>query len=89
MGQYILAKLPGTIADNIRYAWSEAIASVDLLTEAQIQEGLDLVLQHRTAILIAHRLSTVRHAGRIIVVDRGKIVEEGNTYTLTCNLKSH
>jgi ATP-binding cassette, subfamily B, bacterial len=56
----------------------EATASVDPLTEAQIQEGLDLVLQHRTAILIAHRLSTVRHADRIIVLDRGRIVEEGN-----------
>jgi ABC-type multidrug transport system fused ATPase/permease subunit len=56
----------------------EATASVDPLTEAQIQEGLDLILQHRTAILIAHRLSTIRHADRIIVLDRGKIVEEGN-----------
>ena len=60
----------------------EATASVDPLTEAQIQEGLDLVLQRRTAILIAHRLSTIRHADRIIVLDRGKIVEEGNHNTL-------
>ena len=56
----------------------EATASVDPLTEAQIQEGLDLVLQNRTAILSAHRLSTIRHADRIIVLDRGRIVEEGN-----------
>jgi|SRR5579871_133222 len=56
----------------------EATASVDPLTEAQIQEGLDLVLERRTAILIAHRLSTIRHADRILVLDRGKIVEEGN-----------
>src|SRR5437764_4751670 len=56
----------------------EATASVDPLTEAQIQEGLDLVLQDRTAILIAHRLSTIRHADRIIVLDRGSIVEEGS-----------
>lgn len=56
----------------------EATASVDPLTEAQIQEGLDLVLEQRSAILIAHRLSTIRHADRIIVLDRGKIVEEGN-----------
>ncbi|HVB76099.1 MAG TPA: ABC transporter ATP-binding protein [Ktedonobacteraceae bacterium] len=56
----------------------EATASIDPLTEAQIQEGLDLILQQRTAILIAHRLSTIRRADRIIVLDLGKIVEEGN-----------
>ncbi|WIG58970.1 MAG: Heterodimeric efflux ABC transporter, permease/ATP-binding subunit 2 [Ktedonobacterales bacterium] len=56
----------------------EATASVDPLTEAQIQEGLDLALSNRTAILIAHRLSTIRHADRIIVLDHGHIVEEGS-----------
>ena len=56
----------------------EATASVDPLTEAQIQEGLDIVLKDRTAIIIAHRLSTIRYADRIIVLSRGRIVEEGN-----------
>lgn len=60
----------------------EATASVDPLTEAQIQEGLDLVLEGRTAIVIAHRLSTIRHADRIIVLRRGRIVEEGSHDTL-------
>ncbi|MEZ4507121.1 MAG: ABC transporter ATP-binding protein [Thermomicrobiales bacterium] len=56
----------------------EATASVDPLTEAQIQEGLDTVLDARTSIAIAHRLVTVRHADRIIVLDHGRIVEEGS-----------
>ncbi len=55
----------------------EATASIDPLTEAQIQEGLGLVLTGRTAIIIAHRLSTVQRADRIIVLQAGRIVEEG------------
>jgi ABC-type multidrug transport system fused ATPase/permease subunit len=60
----------------------EATASVDPLTETLIQEGLDTVMQQRTSIVIAHRLSTVRHADRIIVLRRGEIIEEGSHDTL-------
>jgi ABC-type multidrug transport system fused ATPase/permease subunit len=60
----------------------EATASVDPLTEAQIQEGLDLVLARRTAIVIAHRLSTIKHADHIVVLREGQIVEEGTHETL-------
>jgi len=60
----------------------EATASVDPLTEAQIQEGLDVVLAKRTAIVIAHRLSTIRNADRIIVLRQGEIVEEGDHASL-------
>jgi ABC-type multidrug transport system fused ATPase/permease subunit len=56
----------------------EATASIDPLTETLIQEGLDIVLEHRTSIVIAHRLSTVRHADRIIVLRQGQIIEQGN-----------
>ena len=56
----------------------EATASVDPLTEEQIQEGLDEALADRTALVIAHRLSTVKRADRILVLDHGRIVEEGS-----------
>ncbi len=55
----------------------EATASVDPLTETQIQEGLQQVLADRTAIVIAHRLSTIQAADRIIVMREGQILEEG------------
>ncbi len=56
----------------------EATASVDPLTEAQIQEGLDEVLKGRTAIVIAHRLSTIRSADRILVLREGEVIESGS-----------
>jgi ABC-type multidrug transport system fused ATPase/permease subunit len=50
---------------------------VDTMTEALIQEALQRLLSGRTAIVIAHRLSTVRNADRIYVIDEGRIVEQG------------
>ena len=55
----------------------EATASVDNATERLIQEALDRLLQKRTSFVIAHRLSTVRHADQILVLDRGRIIERG------------
>ena len=55
----------------------EATASVDTETERQIQEALDRLMQQRTSFVIAHRLSTVRHADRIYVLEHGEIVESG------------
>jgi ABC-type multidrug transport system fused ATPase/permease subunit len=55
----------------------EATSSVDTLTEGLIQGALEHLLSGRTAIVIAHRLSTVRNADRIYVVDDGQIVEQG------------
>ena len=55
----------------------EATAAVDNETEASIQRSIDLITSTRTTLVIAHRLSTVRHADRIIVMDRGAIVECG------------
>lgn len=56
----------------------EATASIDSFTEAQIQEALDLILSQSSSILIAHRLSTVQSADRIIVLREGGIIEQGN-----------
>ena len=56
----------------------EATASIDPITEAQVQAALATVLSGRTSIIIAHRLSTVRAADRIIVLRNGQIIEEGN-----------
>ena len=56
----------------------EATASIDPFTEWQIQQALNLILKKTTSILIAHRLSTVKAADRILVLDKGRIIEEGN-----------
>ncbi len=56
----------------------EATASIDPFTETQIQTALDLILAETTSILIAHRLSTVKSADRILVMQQGEIIEEGN-----------
>ncbi|MFQ5821033.1 MAG: ABC transporter ATP-binding protein, partial [Candidatus Heimdallarchaeota archaeon] len=56
----------------------EATASVDPFTETRIQDALERTMTNRTSIIIAHRLWTVRHVDRIIVLDHGRIIEEGN-----------
>jgi ABC-type multidrug transport system fused ATPase/permease subunit len=55
----------------------EATANIDTVTEVTIQEALKRLLQGRTAIVIAHRLSTVRNANWIYVLDQGQIAEQG------------
>jgi ABC-type multidrug transport system fused ATPase/permease subunit len=60
----------------------EATASVDNTTERLIQEALQHLLAGRTSFVIAHRLSTVRHADKILVMERGRIVERGTHVTL-------
>ncbi|MBQ6514033.1 MAG: ABC transporter ATP-binding protein [Clostridia bacterium] len=65
------------LADPRILVLDEATASVDTLTEQRIQFAIDTVIQGRTSLVIAHRLSTVRNADLILVVKDGKIVEQG------------
>ena len=65
------------LADPLVLIFDEATSSVDLPSERRIQEALELVLQDRTAFIIAHRLSTVEIADRVVVIDGGRLVEDG------------
>lgn len=90
MGQRQLVALSRVLLqDPAIIILDEATASVDSLTEALIQEGLDTVLAGRTALVIAHRLSTVRHADRIIVLRKGQIIEEGSHDALMAHKGSY
>ena len=66
----------------------EATSALDSVTEKKIQASLDYLMQGKTVIVIAHRLSTVLHMDRIIVFDKGKIVEEG-THTQLLQKNTH
>jgi ATP-binding cassette subfamily B protein len=79
MGQRQLVALMRVLVQQPTiFVLDEATASIDPFTEWQIQRALDLILQQSTSILIAHRLSTVKSADRIIVMENGAIIEEGN-----------
>lgn len=79
MGQRQLVSLMRVLLEKPSiFILDEATASIDPFTETQIQEALDLILAKSTSILIAHRLSTVRNADRIIVLREGSIIEEGS-----------
>ncbi len=55
----------------------EATSALDVTTEAAVQKALDKAMEGRTTLIIAHRLSTVRRADRILVLQKGRIVEQG------------
>ncbi len=83
MGQRQLVALMRVLVHSPAiFILDEATASIDPFTEAQIQEATQLILALSTSILIAHRLSTVRKADRIIVLEDGRIIEEGDHDTL-------
>lgn len=78
-GQKQLVSFARAILSNpVLFVLDEATSSVDTQTEHQIQQALSRVLEGRTSLIIAHRLSTVRHADRILVIDNGIIAEQGS-----------
>jgi len=68
--------------------YDEATSALDANNEKKIQENLNTFLASRTAVIIAHRLSTVKNADQIVVLKQGEIVESGNHTSLT-KLKGH
>jgi ATP-binding cassette subfamily B protein len=73
----LLAFARALVADPRILVLDEATSNVDLHTETRIEEGMRRLLAGRTAIVIAHRLSTIRQAGRIVVLEHGRIIEQG------------
>lgn len=74
----LIALARAILADPRIFIMDEATSSVDTETERLIQHGVETVLKNRTSFVIAHRLSTIRSADRILVIEGGRIVEEGN-----------
>src|SRR4051794_29027552 len=73
----LIAFARALIADPRILVLDEATSNVDLHTEGRIETGLRRLLAGRTAIVIAHRLSTIRQSGRIVVLEHGRVVEQG------------
>ncbi len=78
----LLAIARAAVADPPVLILDEATSSIDTRTEALIEKGMDSLMEGRTVFVIAHRLSTVRNANEIIVLEKGSIIERGNHDTL-------
>lgn len=79
MGEKQLISFARAILANPRiFIMDEATSSIDTLAEAKIQEGIKKIIEGRTSIIIAHRLSTIKNCDRILVIKRGKIIEDGS-----------
>ena len=74
----LIAIARAAVADPPVMILDEATSSIDTRTEALVQKGMDALMQGRTTFVIAHRLSTVRNADCIMVLDHGKIIERGS-----------
>ena len=76
--QQLLSIARAAVADPPVLILDEATSSIDTRTERLVQEGMDALMKGRTSFVIAHRLSTVRNADCIIVLEQGHIIEQGN-----------
>ena len=74
----LLAIARAAVADPPVLILDEATSSIDTRTEQLVQRGMDTIMRGRTTFVIAHRLSTVRNADQIIVLDHGRIIEQGS-----------
>ncbi len=89
VGQKQLISLARAVLANPEiFIMDEATSSVDTLTESLIQRGMEVLMKGRTSFIIAHRLSTIRRADKILVIDNGKITEEG-THSELVRKKGH
>jgi len=89
VGQKQLISLARAVLANPDiFIMDEATSSVDTLTEARIQKGMEAVMHGRTCFIIAHRLSTIKNADRILVIENGKITEMG-THTELVRARGH
>lgn len=79
VGQKQLISLArAVLSDPEIFIMDEATSSVDTLTEAMIQKGMEVLMKGRTSLIIAHRLSTIKRADRILVIEDGRIAEIGS-----------
>ena len=74
----LLAIARAAVANPLALILDEATSSIDTRTEVHVQEGMDALMKGRTTFVIAHRLSTVRNADCIMVLEQGRIIERGN-----------
>ncbi|MBN1581610.1 MAG: ABC transporter ATP-binding protein [Anaerolineae bacterium] len=83
VGQKQLVSLARALLANPDiFIMDEATSSVDTLTEARIQQGMEAIMAGRTSFVIAHRLSTIKRADRILVIEKGRIIEQGSHHEL-------